>query len=351
VNEGDALAVQRLSEGQSITFIHEEVQSQAAIQPAIKVAAGATGMAGCLSIGVTIAVVLLVAVIVLAALASSGGPLFETWSKINPISFARLESSFGEEGSGAGYLTDPRSIAVEAEGNIYVGEYQGGRIQKFDATGKFLSLIPGEKDRILQNLATDRDGLLYAAYDGDINRIDSSTGEALGIVAHPFEYAYFEDVVATPEGGLLSIVDSEDVVRFNPSGEPSLFITDSVSTITQDSELEARVAVDGMGNIYVLGGFNSLVMKYSPEGRYLTSFGGSGDGPGQFNFPYAIAVDAYGRVFVSDGTEIHVFDSDGRFLEQFSVPGAAFGMTFDDQNKLYIVTNAPKVYRYAVSEP
>ena len=39
---------------------------------------------------------------------------------------------FGKEGIGAGYFKDARSIAVDAEGRIYVGEYTGGRMQVFD---------------------------------------------------------------------------------------------------------------------------------------------------------------------------------------------------------------------------
>src|SRR5258706_5995773 len=39
--------------------------------------------------------------------------------------FASVTLSFGSEGIGPGMLTDARSIAVDGQGNIYVGEYSG----------------------------------------------------------------------------------------------------------------------------------------------------------------------------------------------------------------------------------
>src|SRR5262247_2817050 len=53
-------------------------------------------------------------------------------------SFANAVLEFGQEGIGPGMMTDARSIAVDGRGNIYVGEYSGGRIQVFDASGNFL---------------------------------------------------------------------------------------------------------------------------------------------------------------------------------------------------------------------
>src|SRR5438477_2507334 len=46
--------------------------------------------------------------------------------------FATQTLNFGSEGIGPGMFKDARSVAVDASGKIYVGEYSGGRIQVFD---------------------------------------------------------------------------------------------------------------------------------------------------------------------------------------------------------------------------
>ena len=53
---------------------------------------------------------------------------------------------------------------------------------------------------------------------------------------------------------------------------------------TGNPGLDSRIAVDGEGNIYILGGtFDDAVFKFSPQGRFVTRFGSRGDAPGQFS--------------------------------------------------------------------
>ena len=47
----------------------------------------------------------------------------------------------------------------------------------------------------------------------------------------------------------------------------------------------------------------TIVFQCSHEGKFLTSFGTKGSGPGQFIEPYGIAVDKNGVVCVSDYME------------------------------------------------
>ena len=56
----------------------------------------------------------------------------------------------------------------------------------------------------------------------------------------------------------------------------------AISGQTDRSELDMHVAADGLGNVYALGTFNEAVLKFTPEGRFVTKFGSSGDQPGQF---------------------------------------------------------------------
>jgi ribosomal protein L7/L12/outer membrane protein assembly factor BamB/DNA-directed RNA polymerase subunit RPC12/RpoP len=322
------------------------------INPAsvVKSAAAAGLGAGCFVWALVAAILLVTLVPVLFALTRPGAPLFEAWARLNPVSPARVALAFGDEGTGPGRFTDPRSIAVEnASGKIFVGEYSGGRIQVFDSQGSFITQwTAGDGDGYMPKLAVDRKGTLYAVVSGDILRFDTEDGQSLGA----FEYSsdefggvYFDDVATTPDGGLVAVTRGEDVLRFDPNLELIQTIPAAISSVSQDSELDAHVAVDGVGNIFLLGTFNNAVFKYSPQGRFVTRFGSDGDEAGQFRAPSAIAVDNQSHVYVSDFKGVQVFDQDGRYLYQFALPGFPFGLAFDDQNRLFAVTNAPRVIR------
>jgi sugar lactone lactonase YvrE len=60
------------------------------------------------------------------------------------------------------------------------------------------------------------------------------------------------------------------------------------------------MAVDSRGNLYILDTGNHRVQKFSPDGRYLASFGRQGQGPGDFSYPDSIAVDGEDMIWVSD---------------------------------------------------
>lgn len=266
-------------------------------------------------------------------------------------SFATVLLTFGSEGIGPGMFTDARSIAVDAEGRIYVGEYQGGRIQVFDAAGKFLNQWSiGDRKTILRGLAADRKGTVYAVHGGRIVRYQGETGENLGQVE--YERSGFDDVTTTADGGLVAAwqTNRDDIVAFDANGKVVRTIQAAISTASGDSELNTRVAVDGAGNIYALGTFNNGIFKFGRDGKFSNRFGGSGDQPGQLRAPYSIAVDGYGRVYVGDIKGIQVFDGNGRYLTVIDGKGVAFGMVFNDKNELFVVAR-DKVVKYSVPGP
>jgi sugar lactone lactonase YvrE len=257
---------------------------------------------------------------------------------------------FGSEGIGPGMMTDARSIAVDGQGNIYVGEYSGGRIQVFDANGKFITQWTADSKMPLRGLAVDRKGTVYVVQRGIITRYEGQTGKSLGKVSYS-DGDGFDDITATPDGGFVAAWQRgrDDIVQFDPQGNIKQIIRAAISTPADRTELNTRVATDGRGNIYGLGSFTNSVFKFSRDGKYLNRFGGPGRQPGQLTAVSAIAVDGKGRVFVSDIQGIQVFDSDGRFVTSFKVDGIASGMAFNDQSELLVVSRS-KVLKYTINQ-
>jgi len=264
---------------------------------------------------------------------------------------ANILLKFGSKGIGPGMFSDARSIAVDAAGNIYVGEYSGGRIQVFDSTGKFITQWNGDPKMPLRALAADRKGTVYVVQSGKIQKYKGLTGESLGDVSFSGGWG-FDDVATNASGGLVCAWyrNRDDIVVLDGNGRVLKTISGAISSTTGDAELDTRVAVDGLGNIYALGTFNNAVFKFGPDGKYINRFGGDGDERGQFRAPQAIAVDGRGRVYVSDMKGIQRFDADGRYLDLFRADGStASGMVFNDRNELFVVARE-KVIKLGFAE-
>ena len=70
--------------------------------------------------------------------------------------------------------------------------------------------------------------------------------------------------------------------------------------VTGDAELNLPSSISIHDIVYVTESRNHRVSMFTSEGQFLRSFGTKGDGPGQFYYPYGIAVDRDGLVYVSD---------------------------------------------------
>ena len=256
--------------------------------------------------------------------------------------------SFGGEGIGPGFFTDARSIGMDGEGRVYVGEYQGGRIQVFDGEGQFLTQWFAGREFALTGMAVRRDGAVYTVQRGELVLRDGLTGEPLGGVDYD-QGQHFEDITLQADGGLVAgwYLFQDDLVVFDRQGDWVLTVPEAVSGQTGDSELSLRVASDGQGDLLALGEFNNAVFRFDSNGRFVNRFGSQGDEPGQLRAPMSIGVDGQGRVYVGDIWGVEVFDRDGRFLRRIEVEGSPFGLTFDDDGSLWIV-NGTQVSKYEV---
>lgn len=133
----------------------------------------------------------------------------------------------------------------------------------------------------------------------------------------------------------------ERIIKLSSSGQElgewHLFAPGRIGT----AQGPGSAAFDAQGNMYVIDLGNSKVVKISPEGKVLTSWGSYGSGPGQFELPEAIAIDAQNTVYVGDAgngsDRIEKFSNTGAFLGTVTLPlkSGPIGLAVDSNNDLY----------------
>lgn len=364
-------AVERIERGEPITFTQTTVdnlshygqRASAAsplMQPGHTINLKKVGGGRCLIIGL-----ILVVAVTGAFLLFGGGALYfvsRTTQVVAPTSptnkpqsnsFANVALEFGSEGIGASQFKDARSVAVDGAGRIYTAEYIGGRVQVFDAQGKFLTQWMVDQKRPLVGMAADRKGIVYIAQGGSITRYEGQTGQPLGEVESrgPGFNQNYSSVFAALDGSLYAVAASYNIVRIGADGRIKTII-DTREKTGDNLHLDS-LAVSGSGHIYAVDRSEKGVFKFGPDGKYINRFGGEGEGAGQLRSPDGIAVDGQGRVYVCDiGRAIQVFDANGRYLDSFATNEVIFEIAINDQNEIFASQrNQHKIVKYVLKKP
>jgi hypothetical protein len=271
--------------------------------------------------------------------------LFDEWTR---VSYGRLDTTFGGKGGAPGQFVDAAGIAVDGEGNVYVLEYSGGRVQRFDGAGKLLgSWSVGQYSRCI---AADRAGNVYVAVGPGIIKIDSSTGALLDGLSFDTPGDQVESVAVGPDGGVVLALtgSAAAIVRLNGElQETGRYPAPATQPLGSREVLS--LAVDGLGQTYVLDRRSNEVYKFSATGSQLARFEVGKQGP-----TYAIALDAADRVFVSDERYVQVYDSAGGYLGRVTLPnnaGPIHSLAFGPRDELYALSaQSGIVYRFSLTK-
>jgi tripartite motif-containing protein 71 len=106
-------------------------------------------------------------------------------------------------------------------------------------------------------------------------------------------------------------------------------------------------AIDSKGNLWMVDQGNGRVEEFNAKGEYLFKFGEPGPNPGQLKMPSGLAIDSSGNFWVANSdSRISEFSSEGKFVRQWGKEGTADGamsypvdIAIDSKNNLWIVDN------------
>lgn len=244
-----------------------------------------------------------------------------------PVSALTLRQTVGKPGDDAGGLVDPRGVAVDRQGNIFIVNTGRRRVEEYDGRGKFVRSLGGPEDT--------RGGLsepvdIVITPGGEIAVLDATDGwivryapdgKLLGRFGGPAVGFYHPRSIAVDAAGNYYVADTGTghVVIFDPTGN----LVEKVDLNREKASKPIQpvgIAVNSEGRIYITDAGNYRLTEYDPGFQAVRSWvlpafsSVEGD---------HVAVGADGSVFVSDtpGHRIIRIDSQGKLADQIGASG------------------------------
>jgi DNA-binding beta-propeller fold protein YncE len=198
---------------------------------------------------------------------------------------------WGSLGGGKGQFSKPRAITIDKEDQLYIVDMTA-RIQVFDTDGNFIRSWQTPEQQ------TGRPtGLTISPIDGNLMVADTH---------------YYRILTYTPTGELLTHATLGGTMGQGP-GEFGL-----VSDVVRDTAANYYISEYGEWD---------RIQKLSPNGKFITQWGGHGTDPGQFLRPQHLELDGDGMLWVCDACNhrIQVFDQHGKLIKLWGEPGSEPG--------------------------
>ena len=228
-----------------------------------------------------------------------------------PVSLANMDLSEppvtafqGGKGIWKGQFDNPRGLAIDSGGNIFVADTDNSRIEKFSPNGTYITSI----------------GLKGIG--------DQQLGKPNGIAIDNIGNIYVADVA------------SHSVRKLAPN---RTFIAEWKGPLPGFYG-PRKISIGPDNSIYVVDQGRNRIVKFHPAGEVLAVWGSGGRDDGQFSDPTSVAVNPKtNRVFVADpiNRRIQVFDSNGKFLTKWLIPEWGRPQGFED---LAIDSQASRLY-------
>jgi DNA-binding beta-propeller fold protein YncE len=250
-------------------------------------------------------------------------------------------------------LGEPYGMAVDSKGSLYVADQKVGAIFIFNTETRDLDLLKnkthGHFVRII-GLAMDDNDRLFVS--------DPGLRHVLVFNAKHEPEDVITDGLVSPGGMAIDVENRLLYVTDIEQDQVLVYDADSLklkrrigtagtkhaSTAIGDFARPAGVAVDADGNLYVADTLNNRIEIFDGDGKFISTFGKAGDGPGYFARPKGVAIDSDNHIWVTDGMQdrVQVFNQDFQLLITFGghglLPGmfqGITGITIDKQNRVF----------------
>ncbi|XP_078691194.1 tripartite motif-containing protein 2-like [Branchiostoma floridae x Branchiostoma belcheri] len=227
----------------------------------------------------------------------------------------KLLKTVGKRGSGDGQFYCPTSLAVTADGDIVVTDYNNKRLHFLDKDGTFKKKIDLRfkpwSVAVLPNgeLLVTGDGHRIHVLDkrGRESRVIQVTGaeekgetirgiavDGLGRIIVTIGYQVF---VLSPGGDV--------ILKFGDKGQGQQLLSSSL-----------RVTVNSSNQIIISDYGNNNLKIFDSAGRHLFTWGSRGSGPGQLIGPCCVITDSENNIIVADcrNDRVSLFSRDGTFI-------------------------------------
>jgi peptidylglycine monooxygenase len=237
-----------------------------------------------------------------------------------------------------------RFAAASSTGFVMIGV--GGAL--YDVVRPWGSLPPGWTLGLVSHVAVDSGDRVYfyqrqdppmLVFDRDGHFLagwgDGRLRDAHGIYIGPDDHVY---LCNRDEHEVLKMTrDGRIVLALGERGRPAL---------RAPFNHPADVAVGPDGDIYVADGYgNSLVHRFSADGKHLGSWGGAGAAPGQFTTPHGIWVDTRNRVLVADreNNRVQIFSPEGDVHGEWTDLYHPMDIYVDSAGIVYVTDQIPRL--------
>ncbi|MEX2572517.1 MAG: peptidyl-alpha-hydroxyglycine alpha-amidating lyase family protein [Gemmatimonadota bacterium] len=169
-------------------------------------------------------------------------------------------------------------------------------------------------------------------FDRNTGEILTSFGAGLFVTPHGLHVDDDGNVWVTDFAGNDAGTKGHQVIKFSPEGEVLMRLGEAGVAGTAPGQFNqpTDVITAPNGDIFVSDGHSGQsgnppadatgrIIKFTPDGEYVTEWGTIGNAPGQFRTPHAMAFDSQGRLFVADrgNHRIQIFDQDGNHLDSY----------------------------------
>lgn len=259
--------------------------------------------------------------------------------KITPQGIVSTLAGSGFPGYKDGIGTDalfnaPTGLAIDKDGNIFVGERNGCKVRKVTPQGVVTTVAGSNSSGIVDGigalakfyqpigLVADGSGNVYVADYNVVRKISPDgtvstiAGSGNGFQDGPGATAKFKELtgITIDSQGNLYVVDNGNnrIRKITTQGEVSTYAGSTSGIENGDISVATfsrpyGITIDQEGNMFISEETSFSIRKISTTGEVSTHAGnggfGSTDGPASgasFNYPHGIAEDGSGNIYVAD---------------------------------------------------